>query len=416
MNISQKHVQSLLAALTLALLVPAVFAAKEKPKFSSKTIAVNPADFDPLDGKAYRGNLGRTGVHKTTGAPGLVKVKWQVKTGGPVRSSPVMVDGMVYIGSGDGNVYAIHADSGKELWKHKTGGFVSGSASVVGDTVYIASEDGNLYALDTKTGKPRWSADTGGAPAGSPAVLYGAVIISNGSHGGHNNFSMSSGRLLAFRVADGAGIWEVPDGINNCSSVATDGKQLYGSAASTGCGVGIHDLATGEVVLDAKTGHQARVYNSHTVANGCWYAPITIRGTIRCYKEKKMLWETATNPHNLKYEMNYGGQFGYEIACDLAVTDQLVLAGCMDGSLYAFSADKGEKKWAFKTGKAVQGSPSVAANVIYFGSGDGFLYAISLDGQIKSKIKLGGGVNSSPWPGDSIVFVGCDDGNIYAIE
>jgi eukaryotic-like serine/threonine-protein kinase len=418
----------LLVPVALSLLISVAFTAKEedavgrsksKGRLMNSTgqkISFNPSDFDFLEGKVYRGNLGRTGVHKTTGASGLANVKWKFSTGGPVRSSPVVVAGVIYIGSGDGCIYAIRAADGKELWKHHTGGFVSGSAAVVGDRVFIANEAGRLFALEAKTGKVLWTADTGGNTAGSPAVAYGAVFISNGSKGGHRFFGMSGGRLLAFRAADGSLIWESPDGTNNVSSVATDGRLLYGSAASSGCGCGIHDLATGAIVLDDKTGDQARVYNSHTVANGHWYAPVNIRGVVRCYQDKKLVWEVATNPHNLKFEMQYGGKFGYEINCDLAVTEKLVLAGCMDGNLYAFSADKGEEKWTFKTGGAVQGSPSAAQDTIYFGSGDGFLYAVSMNGRLKSKIKLGDMINSSPWPDDGMIYVGCDDGYLYAIE
>jgi len=407
-----------LIAIVLSLVwMTASYAAKPKGKAGGgSTIQFNASDFDPLEGKVYRNNLGRTGVFKATGAPSLAKVKWQFKTGGPVRSSPVIVDGTLYIGSGDAHVYAINAGTGKELWKYKTGGFVSGSAAVVGGVVYIASEDGNLYALDAKTGQEKWKAATGGNPAGSPAVAYGHVFLCNGSKGGHAAFSMSPGKLLAFQVADGAKIWENATGVNTSSSVTTDGKYLYAPTGQAGCDVGFHDLASGAILLNSGTGHQARTYFSHVFANGCWYAPVTIRGTIRCYKEKKILWETATNPINLEKEMNYGGEFGYSIVGDIAVTDKLVLTGCDDGNLFAFSADKGEKKWTYKTDGAVQGSPSVAGDVVYFGSWDKHIYAVSLDGKLKGKMKLGDMVNSSSWPGDGVVFVGCDDGNVYAIE
>lgn len=33
---------------------------------------------------------------------------WRFETGGDVRPSPAVVGGVVYIGSGDGNVYALH--------------------------------------------------------------------------------------------------------------------------------------------------------------------------------------------------------------------------------------------------------------------------------------------------------------------
>jgi outer membrane protein assembly factor BamB len=37
---------------------------------------------------------------------GNLVLKWSFKTGGEVQSSPAVANGMVYVGSGEGNVYA----------------------------------------------------------------------------------------------------------------------------------------------------------------------------------------------------------------------------------------------------------------------------------------------------------------------
>ena len=36
-------------------------------------------------------------------------------------SSPAVANGVVYIGSGDGNVYALNASTGAKLWSYATG-------------------------------------------------------------------------------------------------------------------------------------------------------------------------------------------------------------------------------------------------------------------------------------------------------
>jgi outer membrane protein assembly factor BamB len=43
--------------------------------------------------------------------------KWSFETGGPVWSSPTVMDDTVYVGSLDGNLYAVDASSGDELWR-----------------------------------------------------------------------------------------------------------------------------------------------------------------------------------------------------------------------------------------------------------------------------------------------------------
>ena len=50
---------------------------------------------------------------------------WNYTTGGFVNSSPAVVDGVVYIGSNDGNVYALNATKGDKLWNYTTGSLLS---------------------------------------------------------------------------------------------------------------------------------------------------------------------------------------------------------------------------------------------------------------------------------------------------
>jgi hypothetical protein len=56
----------------------------------------------------FRANLHHTGVYHTKGVPQLHGVKWRFKTGGEVESSPAVADGVVYFGSRDGHLYALH--------------------------------------------------------------------------------------------------------------------------------------------------------------------------------------------------------------------------------------------------------------------------------------------------------------------
>ena len=51
---------------------------------------------------------------------------------------------MVYVGSGDGNVYALNASTGAQLWSYPTGTSLS-SPAVANGVVYVGSNDGNIY-------------------------------------------------------------------------------------------------------------------------------------------------------------------------------------------------------------------------------------------------------------------------------
>ena len=56
---------------------------------------------------------------------------WSATDGGPVTASASLNDGTVYIGSGDGNVYALSESTGSQLWKHSTGAAITTSGSLL---------------------------------------------------------------------------------------------------------------------------------------------------------------------------------------------------------------------------------------------------------------------------------------------
>jgi outer membrane protein assembly factor BamB len=76
---------------------------------------------------------------------------WAFPTGGPVRSSPAVVGNTVYVGSDDGNIYAIDVSSGRLVWSTQTGGPVRSSPAIQGSSLFVGSLYG-LVKIDTATG------------------------------------------------------------------------------------------------------------------------------------------------------------------------------------------------------------------------------------------------------------------------
>jgi outer membrane protein assembly factor BamB/formylglycine-generating enzyme required for sulfatase activity len=375
-------------------------------------------EFDPLQGQVHRANLQRTGEHQTAGVPRLTGVKWTMPTGGPVRSSPVVVGGVAYVGSYDGSVYAIDAGTGAKRWQHDTGGPVSGSAAVTSRVVYITSEAGRLLALDARDGRVLWQADTGGKTAGSPAMADGKVFVGGGApRGGGTMLSMSARPLLAFDAATGASVWAGESGPQGHAAIATDGTRLY--AGVNASNYGAFSPADGRLAWTYQSGHQRRQFASLTVVGDAVFVPVAIGGFVARLDAAtgRQQWINSAHEPNLHQSMNHGGDFGHETFTDLAVSEGLVFGTFNDGQVIAFSAATGAKVWTVRCGPAVQSSPSVAAGMLYVGSWDEHLYALDArTGAVRWKQRLGGKVNSSPWPGDGVVYVGCDDGRVYAVH
>src|ERR1017187_9179633 len=72
---------------------------------------------------------------------------WQFTTGNSIDTSPAVANGVVYVSSGDNNVYALNASTGAELWQFTTGSFVESSPVVANGVVYVGSDDNNIYAF-----------------------------------------------------------------------------------------------------------------------------------------------------------------------------------------------------------------------------------------------------------------------------
>jgi hypothetical protein len=121
--------------------------------------------------------------YSTSTAPNTNQTQWKYRTGSYISySSPAVVDGKVYVGSCDNNVYCLGASNGGLTWKYTTGGTVDSSPAVADGKVYVGSDDKNVYCLDASDGAFIWKYTTGKYVLSSPAVADGKVYV-----GSYNN-------------------------------------------------------------------------------------------------------------------------------------------------------------------------------------------------------------------------------------
>jgi outer membrane protein assembly factor BamB len=75
-------------------------------------------------GSSFRGGPSHPGVYSSPPLRRLGGVAWKFQTEGPVRSSPTVTGGVVFVGSGDHRLYALDEETGSEIWRFETGGAV----------------------------------------------------------------------------------------------------------------------------------------------------------------------------------------------------------------------------------------------------------------------------------------------------
>ncbi len=104
-----------------------------------------------------------------------LQLLWQFKTGGPIKASPVVANGILYIGSADGKFYALNAKEWEIKWVFNAKSAIRYSAAVWGGRVYFSTRDNMFYALDAKTGDLLWEFKTKGWMDSPPVVFDGIV-------------------------------------------------------------------------------------------------------------------------------------------------------------------------------------------------------------------------------------------------
>ena len=118
---------------------------------------------------------------------------WTTSTGDGIGSSPVVTNGVVYVGSRDHKLYAFSAAgcgnlSCSPLWAATTGNAIISSPSIANGVAYIGSRDHKLYAFSavgcgSPSCRPLWTSPaTGNAITSSPAVANGVVYIGSYDH------------------------------------------------------------------------------------------------------------------------------------------------------------------------------------------------------------------------------------------
>jgi outer membrane protein assembly factor BamB len=272
-------------------------------------------------------------------------------------SSPIVVDGVVYFGSGDGHVYAVDAGSGELRWRFRTGDVVHASPVYAAGTVFIGSWDASFYALDAKSGALKWRFHAGEDPLihnqvgfqSSPAIVDGVVYT-----------GCRDANLYALDAATGkekwrygtAGSWVIS------SPAVKDGKVFFGTSDSSLYLV--LDAASGKRLVEQKG--KAFVFSSPAVAANAVFVGV-LNGTLeaRDIATGEVLWqfETEASRQNNGWVLTADRRFNAPLLYPSSWRDAPIVA-----------ADR-----QFSVG-SIFSSPLVVHGTVYFGSSDGNLYAL----------------------------------------
>ena len=256
---------------------------------SHRCVAASPALDDGLVFQTFmnhppcnaRGGRGLDG-EVAAFAVGFGHLKWK-RTIGPTETSPLVANGLVYVGDWRGDVYALAEHTGKTRWRFHTRGPVKGGVALSDNRVYVGSYDGHLYCLNARTGKLIWRAHAqprlghSGQFYATPAVAYGRVYV-----------GATDGKMYSFGATTGKLRWSHHTGGYVYSSAAVWRETVY--VGSYDGHVYAFDAATGDVRWRFKT--NGPISGAITVIGGVVYAATLKRRTYAlATRNGKLLWQ-----------------------------------------------------------------------------------------------------------------------------
>ena len=230
-----------------------------------------------IDGKVYIGS----GIHNTTmtyhgifycldAQTGVELWNFTIPDGLIFSSSAAFADEKIYFGADDNKIYCLNTN-GTEAWNYTTGGSCKDSSPVIyKGKVYIGSDDHKLYCLNASNGQKIWSKTISGTP-GPPAVFDDRLYLGSNWR-----------KVYCLNANNGAQIWMkwLPDGTNGVNDpVVADGK-LYVGANSLNfyC----LNIINGAIIWRFQT--DGYTYKSPSIADGKVFMG-TSYGTLYCFRD-----------------------------------------------------------------------------------------------------------------------------------
>ncbi len=264
---------------------------------------------------------------------------------------PVLADGVIYVGSGDGGMNAIDPANGKRIWRFQAQGRIRGGATIDGPRVIFGTmgviletdlgvisgtKENFAYALDRKSGSQIWRIDTQGPIVAAPTMIGNALVI-----------GVSAGLILGVDPATGKTHWVNQPWLSavESSAVPDEGTRFF---------IGSSDMRRISY-MDAKDGS---VLWRTNVFGAPWATPEVSGDRVFVSAEGVTPYFAGVDPvvpypmHHLgslsaldrksgqilwRWQMpEWPGAWTSGFVASPAAADGLVVVGGLDGSLYAF--------------------------------------------------------------------------------
>ncbi|MEM4729172.1 MAG: PQQ-binding-like beta-propeller repeat protein [Thermoplasmata archaeon] len=331
----------------------------------------------------FQYDISRTGASPSS--PPLVNTTiWAFQTEGPVRSSPVVVGDVVYIGSEDGCLYALNRSTGALLWKARTGGPILSSPAVASGNIYIGSDDGGLHAFNLTTGTQlfNWSA---GSPIRCPVLAFSDRIVFGAENGNVTSLDLTGGHL-----------WTQNSEAPVRAAPASDGIRVF-----------------------VASGSRLRAF-LFTNGNSVWPVPFSIGHNLSglCVGGGRVYVGTGNGSIYALNPSSAGPLWSLQLDGDVTATPAYangsIFIGTGNGTLYRLNATTGGEEWKHQLDSPVTFPAALAGELVLLGTSQE-LRALLTNGSEAWSLPLLSNASSPVAISRSRAYIGTQDGRVVAV-
>ncbi len=357
-----------------------------------------------------------------------LSLSWTFQTSDKILASPVSGGNTVYIGSQNGNMYALDAGDGTVKWEYTTDGIIQAQALLTEEVLFFESAN-VFYALNPANGELLWKHDAGIEPEGfeykgrkfpykldfwddkrSVGTLFNGVIY----------IGTSNGKIIGFREESGGLAFSVS---SDESSPIRSSPLIENSTLYFGDWEGIayaYDLKTNAFKWKKKTYRGDRPYPSFGGISASFmkFGDLLIFGARN--HQLNVLY-AGTGEKEWTYTDPEGG---WMVGDPVVYKDTLYIGGSDNLSMYAIEPMWGRFLWQHNGGKNIYTRPIVMEDHVIYTAGNGYnwtdpgvVYILNRsNGEEIIKYETPNAIFSSPILVEGKVIFGCYDGKVYGVS
>ena len=351
------------------------------------------------------------------------KVLWEESVGDGSggyfsRLKPIIAYDKVYSASRAGDVIAFDQKTGETLWQadlsdinnersfwdRRVSALLSGGPAAGLNKVFIGSENGKVYALDAQTGELSWQASIKGEVINAPAIESGVVVVNS-----------ASGIMKAMNADNGEELWKIEQDVpaltlrGISAPVIASGGVLIGTGKG---GVSVYLIDSGQQGWSTDIGEATgsteleRVIDvdSAPIVFGDKVYAVSSRGNLAAIdlKSGRILWKRQYSSYR-----------------QISIYRNTIFLTNVSGHVYAIDRINGIERWSnlALANRGVTG-PAIIDDYVVVGDFEGYLHWLNQEtGEIVARHKVdGSGIHATPTVVDNILYSQSVNGDLQVIE